>query len=65
MSRYILTKAFWTGQQRVRAGRVIATTQGEAQPGDVVWTGVLPDGAVPVGSGVPGTTITGAGSVDG
>jgi hypothetical protein len=65
MSRYVMTKAFWTGQQKVRAGRVIAQTQGEALAGDVVWSGTLPDGAVPVGSVPVGTVFTGVDSVDG
>jgi hypothetical protein len=65
MARYVLTKAFWTGQQKVRAGRVIAQSQGEAEPGDVVWSGTLPDGAAPVGAVPPGTVFTGADSVDG
>jgi len=64
MARYVLTKAFWTGQQRLRAGRIIAQTQGEAQPSDVVWNGTLPDGAVPVGSVPPGTAYLGVDSVD-
>ena len=64
MARYVLTKAFWTGQQKVRAGRIIAQTQGEAQPSDVVWNGTLPDGAVPVGSVPPGTAYLGVDSVD-
>jgi hypothetical protein len=64
MARYVLTKAFWTGQQKVRAGRVIAQSQGEMQPNDVLWTGKLPDGAVPVGSVPPGTVYLGVDSVD-
>jgi len=65
MARYVLTKAFWTGEQKLRAGRIIAQTQGgEAQPGDVVWSGTLPDGAVPVGSVPPGTAYLGVDSVD-
>ena len=64
MARYILTKAFWTGQQRLRAGRIIAQTQAEAQPNDVVWSGILPDGAVSVGSVPPGTAYFGVDSVD-
>jgi hypothetical protein len=64
MARYVLTKAFWTGHQRVRAGRIIAQTQAEAQPNDVVWNGTLPDGAVPVGSVPPGTAYLGVDSVD-
>jgi len=64
MARYVLTKAFWSGQQKVRAGRTIAQTQAEAQPGDVVWTGTLPTGAVPVGSVPSGTAHTGVDSVD-
>jgi len=46
MARYVLTKAFWSNQQRVRAGRTICQSQGEMQPGDFLWTGTLPDGAV-------------------
>ena len=64
MARYVLTKAFWTGQQRLRAGRIIAQTQAEAQPGDVVWGGALPDGAISVGSVPPGTAYLGVDSVD-
>jgi hypothetical protein len=65
MARYVLTKAFWSNQQRVRAGRILAQTQAEAQPRDFVWGGKLPDGAVPVGAVPPGTVFTGADSVDG
>jgi hypothetical protein len=65
MARYTLTKSFWTGQQKVRAGRTIAQTQAEALPGDVVWAGTLPDGAVPVGSLSPRPAYTGVDSVDG
>jgi hypothetical protein len=65
MARYVLTKAFWSNQQRVRAGRMLAQTQAEAQPGDFVWSGNLPDGAVPVGAVPPGTVFTGVDSVDG
>src|SRR6516225_5315934 len=65
MARYVLTKAFWSNQQRVRAGRILAQSQAEAQPGDFVWTGTLPDGAIPVGAVPPGTVFTGADSVDG
>jgi hypothetical protein len=65
MARYVLTKAFWSGQQRVRAGKVIAQTQGEMQPGDFLWAGTLPDGAVPVGAVPPGTVYTGVDSIDG
>ena len=65
MARYVLTKAFWTGQQKVRAGRVIAQVQGEMQLGDVLWAGTLPDGAVPVGAVPAGTAYTGVDSVDG
>ena len=65
MARYVLTKAFWSNQQRVRAGRTIAQTQGEMQPGDFLWTGTLPDGAVPVGAVPSGTVYTGVDSVDG
>ena len=64
MARYVLTKAFWTGQQKLRAGRVIAQTQAEAQPGDVVWSATLPDGAVSVGSVPPSTAYLGVDSVD-
>jgi hypothetical protein len=65
MARYVLTKAFWSNQQRVRAGRILAQSQGEAQPGDFVWTGTLPDGAVPVGSVPAGTVFLGVDSIDG
>lgn len=65
MARYVLTKAFWSNQQRVRAGRILAQSQAEAQPGDFVWTGTLPDGAIPVGAVPPGTVFTSADSVDG
>lgn len=64
MARYVLTKAFWTGQQKIRAGKVIAQSQGEMQPGDVVWSGTLPTGAVLVGSTPPGTAYTGTDSVE-
>ena len=64
MARYVLTKAFWSNQQRVRAGRTLCQTQAEMQPGDFLWTGTLPDGAVLVGSTVPGTAFTGMDSVD-
>jgi hypothetical protein len=39
MARYVLTKAFWTGQQKLRAGRIIAQTQGEAQPNSLCGMG--------------------------
>jgi hypothetical protein len=65
MARYVLTKAFWSNQQRVRAGRILCQTQVEMQPGDFLWTGTLPDGAVPVGSVPVGTVFTGVDSVDG
>jgi hypothetical protein len=65
MARYVLTKAFWSNQQRVRAGKTICQTQAEMQPGDFLWTGTLPDGAVPVGSVPAGTVFTGVDSVDG
>jgi hypothetical protein len=64
MARYVLTQAFWTGQQKVRAGRVIAQSQGEMQPGDVLSTGALPTGAVPVGAVPAGTVCLGVDSVD-
>ena len=64
MARYFLTKAFWSGQQRVRAGRILAQSQAEAQPGDFVWTGALPDGVVSVVSVPPGTAVSGVDSVD-
>jgi hypothetical protein len=64
MARYVLTKAFWSGQQKVRAGRVIAQSQGEAQAGDFIWNGTLPDGAIPVGTVPVGGAPTGADSVD-
>jgi hypothetical protein len=65
MSRYVLTKAFWTGQQKLRAGWIIAQTQGEMQLGDYLWQGTLPNGAVPVGAIPAGTVFTGMDSVDG
>jgi hypothetical protein len=65
MSRYVLSKAFWSGQQRLRAGKIIATTQAEMQPGDFLWTGTLPDGAIPVGSVPAGTVYLGVDSIDG
>ena len=64
MARYVLTKAFWSNQQRVRAGRILAQSQAEAQPGDFVWIGTLPDGAVPVGAVPPGTAYLGVDGVD-
>jgi hypothetical protein len=64
MARYVLTKAFWTGQQKVRAGKVIAQSQGEMQPGDVLWAGTLPNGAVPVGAVPAGTAFLGVDSID-
>ena len=65
MARYVLTKAFWSNQQRVRAGTVLAQSQAEMQPGDFVWTGTLPDGGVSVGAVPPGTVFLGVDSVNG
>jgi hypothetical protein len=65
MARYVLCKAFWTGQRKLRAGWIIAQSQAEMQPGDYLWSGTLPDGAVPVGSVPAGTVFLGVDSVDG
>jgi hypothetical protein len=64
MSRYVLTKAWWSGQQKLRAGKIIAQAQGEMLPGDFLWSGTLPNGAVPVGAVPVGTVYTGVDSVE-
>ena len=54
IARFMLQRAFVFGLQqvRVRAGRVLADSQANAQAGDAVWTGLnsatLPAGAVPL-----------------
>jgi hypothetical protein len=40
MARFQLTAAFQTAQVRYRAGTILADSQGNAQPGDKVWTGM-------------------------
>jgi hypothetical protein len=40
MARFNLTAAHVFGATRVKAGRNIADTQGNAQPGDFVFTGL-------------------------
>jgi len=69
MPRYRLTKAtsYVLGgvEMRVPAGKVISNDS-PILPGDYAWPGgVLPDGAYPVGSASPASSITGADSVDG
>jgi hypothetical protein len=38
MARFQLTKAFFLGTTRYRAGTTVADTVGNALPGDIVWT---------------------------
>jgi len=63
--RYTLPYSVWTGQQKIRALRVIAQTPAEAQPGDVVWNVTPPPRNIPVGQPTPpGTVILGVDSID-
>jgi hypothetical protein len=55
MARFQTTAAFYadaTGVGKVRAGRTVADTAGNALPGDIVWTGLnavsLPAGFTPL-----------------
>lgn len=55
MARFKVQQAFYcdaVGVGRVRAGRTVADSQANAQPGDIVWTGLnsqsLPAGMVPL-----------------
>jgi hypothetical protein len=40
MARFQLTSAIVVGAVRIRAGKTIADSQANAQPGDAVWTGL-------------------------
>ena len=63
MARYRLTQSIYSdapGVGKVRAGKVICTTQAEMQPGDILWVNAPPN--LPT-AGV--STITGVDSVDG
>jgi len=50
MARFRMQSAFHFGGTRVRAGQVLVDSQANAQPGDVVFTGLnsnsVPHGAV-------------------
>jgi hypothetical protein len=55
MARFRSTQSFYVdgaGVGRVRGGRTVADSQANAQPGDVVWTGLnsqnLPAGMIPL-----------------
>jgi len=57
MARFRVMSAFYAdavGVGRVQAGRIVADSQGAAQPGDIVWSGLnaqsLPAGFVPLDS---------------
>jgi len=65
MGRYKLVQACACGAIRIAAGNIIATSQQEMLPGDVLWTATaLPPGAIPVGQNPPtGTVITGVDSI--
>ena len=63
--RYALPYSVWTGQQKIRALRVIAQTPAEAQPGDAIWSAPMTPKAIPVGQPTPpGTVILGVDSID-
>jgi hypothetical protein len=40
MARFRLTQALIVGQFRWSAGNTVADSQANAQPGDIVWTGL-------------------------
>jgi hypothetical protein len=40
MARFRLSMAFNFGSVRLKAGKTICDSQGAAQPGDTVWTGL-------------------------
>jgi hypothetical protein len=40
MARFQLTQALTVGHTRLKAGRTIADSTGNALPGDFVWTGL-------------------------
>jgi hypothetical protein len=55
VARFRTTQSFYAdavGVGRVRAGRIICDSQGAAQAGDVVWSGLsaqsLPQGCIPL-----------------
>ena len=54
MARFRTTSAFWSGQQRVPAGKTVADSQADALPGDFVWPQLtaasLPAGFTPLDS---------------
>ena len=63
--RYTLPYSVWTGQRKIRALTVIAETQAEALPNDIVWTATPPPKAIRVGDPTPaGTVVLGVDSVD-
>jgi hypothetical protein len=63
--RYTLPYSVWTNQRKIRALTVIAQTQAEAQPGDIVWNATPPPKAIEVGHPTPpGTVVLGVDSID-